>query len=305
VGSQAQSRRVTAVHHALRASKHGASWLYDFAASQLVGVGLTVLLFAVGLGGYKADDSVVNKAAVVAAKQAGSNEIADGYAAFAREIEKVKAWSLDLVPETWRDELSRASVIAAIAAILGGCGLALARAPSRAHMLRDLGSGIAMPGIATVLATAVLEWRAMKGIRATLAGGRSAATFAHEAQDAAREAFPALAVPLTVGAVLVVAGWLLHKRWQLEHTKVLTPRHVLSHFLAIAGVVPWAHLLATIVIEAFTEGATTGVMLAPWVHNRATYIASIALFSFGGALFFAARREVLEIEARESGAPAG
>jgi hypothetical protein len=299
VDSRSQQKRRTAVYHAVRVSKHGASWLYDFIASQLVGVALTVLFVALGVG-YKADDSRVNKAAVLAATQAGSTDIADGYAAFAREVNAVKEWALDEVPEAWREEVSRLSIVFATLALVGGCTLALVRAPSRAHVLRDLGWGIALPGIIAAAATAVLEWRAMKGIRATLSGDRTARTLWTEGSAAAWEAFPALGPALGVGAILLFLGISLHRRWQRAHDEPFTARHVVSHFFVIAGVVPWIHVLAVVVFGALTKGSSTGTSLAPWVHNRPAYLACVGLFSFGAALFLASWREVRRLDRAEA-----
>lgn len=306
MGSQAQRRpsvRQTAVHHVVKASRHGASWLYDFLASQLVGLGLTVLLVALGIG-YKPDDSRVDKAAVTAARQAGSSSIADGYAAFAKEVDSLKETALGVCPEGLRDWVSHISLVAAGLALAVGAGLALLRAPSRAHVLRDIGWGIAMPGVLGVLVTAVLEWRAMKGIKATLTGDRAVATLWHEGKAAAGEALPALALPLLAGTWLLIVGVALQRKWRRMHGGELAVRHVVAHFLIVAGLVPWVHLVGTILIEAFTAGDTTGAMLAPWVDQRGAYMACVALFSFGAALFFAARREILRIEAEEEAAEA-
>jgi hypothetical protein len=281
----------------MTAGKHGASWLYDFIASQLIGVALTMFCVVIGVGGYKPDDSRVDQAAVVAVRQAGSSEIAEGYGAFAREVERLKDWSFNLCPEVLREHLSKISIGVATAALVGGCLLMFARAPSRAHALRDLGGGIAFPGVFAVLATAVLEWRAMKGIRATLTGDRSASVLVSEGRSAAVEAFRVLAVPLVVGVVLFAIALVLHRRWKREHGDAFTARHVASHFLGIAGLVPWIHLVGTILLEAFTEGASTGAVLAPWADNRTAYTIAVSLFSFGAALFVAARKEVKRIEA--------
>ncbi len=297
MGSRPQS--TSAIHKVV---KHGAYKFWDWLAGQLIACSMTIFLFSLGIG-YMVDDERVEEATVVAASQAGSQQIAKDYHAFWKAIDDAKKAALEPFPEAWHEPLKSWSHSAALGVL--GCGLLLLvwRAPSRAHAAQQVGWGIGAPGVLAAFATLVLEWRAMKGIHATLAGERSAATLWSEGCDAAVENGRVLWPALAVGGLALVVGILCERRWRRgggtrRDGARLLPLHVISHGLMVGGTVPLVHYLAAIVLGAFTKGSSTGASMAPFTASPLLYASCCALFAFGAALWFLARAEVKKIEAR-------
>jgi hypothetical protein len=282
-----------AVHKLVR---HGAYKFWDWLAGQLIACSIMIFLFSLGIG-YIQDDERIEEATVVAAKQAGQKEIANGYHQLWKQVDDAKKSCLERFPEEWHEPLKKWSLPAAGAILAAGVLVLLWRAPSRAHALREVGWGIWCPGLLGALATIVLEWRAMKAIKATFAGDRTASTLWTEGSGAGVEAGTILWPVLAGGVVLLLLGWRLEKRWEKQKGKSkLVLKHVFAHFLMIAGAVPWFHFLAAIVMGALSEGSSTGASVAPYTTNRGVYLACTALFAFGAALWFLARSEAKRLE---------
>lgn len=300
MGSRARNEKSTsAVHKIVR---HGAYKFWDFVAGHLMAAAITIFLLSLGVG-YIQDEERIELATVTAAEHAGSPELAEGYHAFWKVLHDSKQTVLGTFPEGWHEPLKRWSVPAAAAVFGAACIVLLLRAPSRAHALKELGWGIAAPGLLGALATLVLEWRAMKGIKATLAGERTASTLWSEGTDAALEGVHVLWPVLLGGLALMVVGFVCERRWRRKRGgdkgSKLSALHVISHFLIIAGAVPWSHFLTAVVLDAFTNGASTGASMAPFTANPLVYVACSALFAFGAALYVLARGEVKRLEAEE------
>ena len=299
-GKARQDKGTSAVHKFV---KHGAYKTWDFVAGHLMACAITVFLLSLGVG-YIQDEERIAEATVVAARQAGSPEIAEGYHSFWKSMHDAQLSIQSHFPEGWEHPLRKWSVPAACAIFGAACVVLLLRAPSRAHALKELGWGIAFPGLLGALATLILEWRAMKGIKATLAGERSASTLWAEGSDAAGETFRVLWPVLLGGFFLLVLGVLCERRWRRGHGvrkdgSRLSALHVISHFLIIGGLVPWTHFVTAIVLDAFTQGASTGASMAPYTTNPLVYIACSGLFAFGASLYWLARAEVKRLEAAE------
>jgi len=284
----------SAVHKIVR---HGAYKFWDWVAGQLIACSIMIFLFSLGIG-YIQDDERIEEATVVAAKQAGQKEIAEGYHQFWKAIDDAKKSVLERFPEEWHEPLKKWSLPAAAGVLALGVLVLLWRAPSRAHAFREVGWGIWCPGLLAALATLVLEWRAMKAIEATLSGKRDAETLWHEGLNEAIEAAHVVWPALVAGALLLVSGWKLEKRWKKgpKKAKPLSFRHVFAHFLIIAGGVPWVHYLAAIVMGALTEGSSSGASVAPYTTSPTVYAACTALFAFGASLWFIARSEAKRLE---------
>lgn len=299
MGSKAR-KEVSAVHKIV---KTGAYKFWDWLAGQLIAAAITIFLFSLGIG-YMQDDERIEEATVVAAKQAGTKDLAEGYDAFWKQIDGAKKATLKPFPKEWHEPLKSWSMPAAACVLAGGLALLVLRAPSRAHAAMEVGWGIAQPGILAAFATLVLEWRAMKGIKATLAGERSAGALFDEGKGAAIEGLHVLWPALLAGAVALALGIACEKRWRKgrgvrQDGARLAPLHVVSHFLIVLGAIPWLHYVTAIVLDAVTDGSSTGASMAPFTSSPAIYAGSSALFSFGIVLWFLARREVKKIEARE------
>jgi hypothetical protein len=288
-GKARQDKGTSAVHKIV---KHGAYKTWDFLAGHLIACSILIFLFSLGID-YAQDEERIVHATVTAAEHAGSTELADGSKALAARL-----------PETWQQPLQRWSLPAAAAIFGAACLVLLLRAPSRAHALKELGWGIAFPGFLGALATLILEWRAMKWIKATLSGERSASTLWSEGTDAAIACSMVLWPALVGGFFLLLVGVLCERRWRHGHGvrkdgSRLSTLHVISHFLIVVGLVPWIHFLTAIVLDAFTKGASTGASMAPFTANPLVYVSGAALFAFGASLYWLARGEVKRLEAAE------
>ncbi len=299
-GKGRQDKQTSAVHKIV---KHGAYKTWDFVAGHLMACAITIFILSLGVG-YVQDEERIAEATVVAAKQAGSPEIAEGYHAFWKAIHEEKQAIASRLPDGWEHPLRKWSVPAATAIFGVACLVLLLRAPSRAHALKELGWGIAFPGLLGALATLILEWRAMKGIKATLSGEHSASTLWEEGLRAATEGLHVLWPVLLGGLFLFVLGIFCERRWRRgqgvrKDGSRLATLHVISHFLIVGGFVPWCHYGTAIVLDAFTNGASTGASMAPYTSNPLVYVACVALFSFGASLYWLARAEVKRLEAAE------
>ncbi|HZV02256.1 MAG TPA: hypothetical protein VFF73_36445 [Planctomycetota bacterium] len=291
-----QDEKTSAVHKVVR---HGASWFQDWLAGQAIATALVIFFFSLGIG-YAQDDEVIEKATVVSLKQAGSKSLAEGYHEFWKATDDFKKSLLTPFPEEWHEPLKAWSLRAAGLILVGAVLFLLFRAPSRAHAVREIGWGIAAPGLLTALATIILEWRAMKGIRATVLGERTVRSLWEEGRDAAQDCFSVLWPALAVAAGLVALGVFLERRHnKYEHERRLSVEHVISHFLLIAGSAVIVHFVTAIVLGAVTENASTGASMAPFARSPAIYSSCIGLFALGATLWFLARAEVKKIEARE------
>jgi hypothetical protein len=298
VGSK-RPQSTSALHKVV---KHGAYKFWDWLAGQLIAASMTIFLFSLGIG-YMVDDERVEEATVVATAQAGSKLIARDYHALWKAVDDAKKAALKPFPEEWHEPLKAWSHSAAMGVLVLGLGLLVWRAPSRAHAAQQIGWGIAAPGAFAAFATLVLEWRAMKGIKATLEGERSVSTLWSEGVDAAVENGRVLWPALAVGGAALVLGFLCERRWRKgggtrQDGARLRPLHVISHGLMVGGAVPLLHYFAAIVLGAFTKGSSTGASMAPFTASPLLYAACCALFAFGAALWFLARAEVKKIEAR-------
>jgi hypothetical protein len=277
-------------------AKHGAFWLSGFLGGKLIGAALTVFLLALGIG-YQADDDRLDEAAVAAAKQAGGGEIADGYRAYAKALNDAKASALEVVPEGFRENLDRYSLVIAGVGLGLGVVLVFVHAPSRADIAKEIGWGIAGPGVAAAAATVVLEWRALKGLKATLEGRRALHTLVEEGAGAGIQGLKVLWLPLLVGALATALGASLERHHRAcNKERGLDLEHIVSHFLIVIGLVPWIHLAIAVLLDAFTEGSSTGASLAPWVRGPHIYAGCAALFAFGAALYVLGRADAKRLE---------
>jgi hypothetical protein len=281
--------------------KHGAYWFWDWLAGQLLAASLTIFFFSLGIG-YMVDDEVVVQATVTAAKQADKGGLGEGYHALWKAVDDAKTRALEPFPEAWHEPLKQWHRSAALGILLAGLALLFWRAPTRAHALQEMGWGIAAPGVLTAFATLILEWQAMKGLRATVMGDRSARTLLSEGREAAVDAFHALWPALLAGALLLAAGIALERRWRRKRRDgrgTLAFAHVSSHFLIVGGAIPWLHFVVAVALGAATKGSSVGASTAPFVSSPVIYGACVGIFSLGASLWVLARAEVKRIEASE------
>jgi hypothetical protein len=274
-------------------------WLYDQALEAMLGAALTVVLIAGGIG-YEVDDDRLDQAAIVASKQAGASEMRASYEAFVSAKRDFAHRVKDSVPEVVVKDVRAWSLGIAGGLLVSCVVLALLRAPSRAHIFKALGWGMLSPGLIAALVTIVLEWRALRGVRATLSGELSLDVLLGEATTAARDAGGALWPALVGGVVFFSIGVWLHRRWRDDHGVELAPRHVASHFFIVLGAVPWIHYGVAIVLDALTIGNSTGASVAPWSQSPGDYLTCAALFSLGAAFWVLARHEIRRLELEEA-----
>lgn len=279
-------------------ARRGAARLLDKVASHLVAVGITVLMISAGVR-YVADVDKVEEATVTIADSAGEGEVGRGYASLKHQATELKRAGARLLPDEWRETARPFSLGLGVGALLFGTVVSLARAPSRAHAVRDLGWALAAPGAVAAIVLVVLEWRAIRAIKSALAGERDSETLAMGALRALREGGTALAPALATGALLIAASFALRgvgKRAKPAPASALAARSVCARFLLVLGLVPVVHFAAVVAFGALTGGRAVAPGVEPF-EAPAAYAMCAAVFAAGVALWWGGKIDAATAEA--------